>query len=100
MIRATIFALLGATSLFSQTTSPEKYDSVKVTKVEVFYTLSSGEIAALSSAIDVKEGSEVKIVREGNSYSIIDSQGNAHKCQILIVDSALDPLPSKKKKRK
>ena len=99
MIKATVLALLGTASLFSQTQSPETYD-YKVTKIEVFYTLSNGEIAILPTPIDVKEGAEVKIVRDGTSYSIVDSNGNAYKCQILIVDRAPDPASLKREKKK
>ena len=102
MIKASVLALVSAVSILAQGTPPERHDSVKVTKIETsyFYTLSSGETAISDNAIDVKEGSEVTVLREGDSTYIVDSDGKKYKCRIFIADPAPLNPPSKKKKKK
>lgn len=100
-MRAILFALISAASLLAQGPPPEKYQSIKVTKIlneptvpEYHYRLGSWWVASCSMPINVEEGSEVKYAIEGRVLYIIDGDGKNHECRWIEFNP---PFRSRKK---
>src|SRR5580658_7465324 len=102
MGKAILVALICAAGLLADGPPPERYHSVKVTKIDAHpavpiynYTLASNYIATSSEPVDVKEGSEIKYAIEGNVMYIIDDAGKTHQCRWLEFQPPPAPPPKK-----